>query len=274
MVTGTAREIDFSTFPESDGEPMAETAENATQMMDLIAALRGLLRVQGRTQVTVGGNQFLYYNEHNGRDHISPDVYVALDVLPGPRPTWKTWVEGKCPDVVFEITSPSTQDEDLGRKHALYARLGAREYYIYDPQQELAPPFRGYELRAGVLVSMSPLASGGIFSPLLRVELRPIGQFLRVIDPTTGRPRPTIEELDLGYETVQHQLTATEQQLVQEREAWRSMEQQLATARQQLVQEEEARRALEQRIAQAEAALQALLDARQAPGQDTPSPET
>ncbi len=39
-------ELDFSTFPESDGEPMAETVENMTQMVDLIFALNGLLRAR------------------------------------------------------------------------------------------------------------------------------------------------------------------------------------------------------------------------------------
>ncbi len=130
----TTREIDFSTFPESDGEPMAETLENQTQMIDLMFALRRLLREQGRTRVAVGGNQFLYYNEHNGRDHCSPDVYVALDVEPGNRPTWKTWVEGKCPDIVFDITSPSMQDEGLGPKRTLYARLVQPRFPVVTPE--------------------------------------------------------------------------------------------------------------------------------------------
>ena len=181
-------EIDFSTFPESDGEPMAETLANATQMMDLMFTLRQLLHLQGRTRVAVGGNQFLYDNPHNGRDHVSPDVYVALDVEPGNRPTWKTWEEGKCPDVVFEISSPSTRDQDLGFKRSLYARLGAKEYYIYDPQQAMDPPFRGYHLRQGRLEPMPPLPNGGIMSVLLGAELRPMGIYLRVIDPATGVP--------------------------------------------------------------------------------------
>ena len=38
MTTYTPPEIDFSTFPESDGEPMAENTENLVQMIDLIFA--------------------------------------------------------------------------------------------------------------------------------------------------------------------------------------------------------------------------------------------
>src|SRR5437867_893255 len=39
MTIHTRPEIDFSTFPDSDGEPMAETVANRIQMVDLIWAL-------------------------------------------------------------------------------------------------------------------------------------------------------------------------------------------------------------------------------------------
>lgn len=87
MVTrATEPEIDWSTFPESDGEPMAETSTNAIQMIDLIWSLQSLFAVQGRSHTTtVCGNQLMYYNPANGRDHVSPDVYVILD-RQGPAP--------------------------------------------------------------------------------------------------------------------------------------------------------------------------------------------
>ncbi len=114
MATETMGEIDWDTFPESDGEPMAETQANMIQMMDLIFALSCLVKGQGRDDSTaVGGNQLMYFNPHNGREHISPDVYVILDYPPPPPPSWRTWIEGKFPEIVFEITSPSTQDVDV-----------------------------------------------------------------------------------------------------------------------------------------------------------------
>lgn len=194
MVTRTAPEIDWAAFPESDGEPMAETIKNATQMVDLQFALRYLLETRGRVRVAVGGNQLMYYNRLNGRDNVSPDVYVALDVEPGGRPKWETWIEGKFPDIVFEITSPSTQDVDVGSKRELYTRLGVREYYIYDPQQEMVPPLRGYARQGEALTPLAPLPSGAVVSPLLDVEFRPVGDYLRVVDPATGRPIRTPDE--------------------------------------------------------------------------------
>ena len=176
------RDIDFSSFPESDGAPMAERVENMITMVEIMFGMNYLMEIQGRTDFAVGGNQFLYYNERNGNDHLSPDVYVALGVPPGLRATWKTWLEGKCPDVVMEITSTSTQDEDTGTKLRRYGELGAREYYIYDPLHTLVPPLRAYRYEGGRPVAL-PVARGRVRSPLLGAELRIVGTYLRVVDP-------------------------------------------------------------------------------------------
>ena len=181
------REIDFSSFPESDGAPMAERVENLVTMVEIMFGMNYLMEIQGRADFAVGGNQFLFYNERNGNDHLSPDVYVALGVPPGLRATWKTWLEGKCPDLVMEITSGSTEDEDTGTKLRRYGELGAREYYIYDPLHKLVPPLRAYRYEGGRPVAL-PVTGGRVVSPLLGAELRVVGMYLRVVDPRTSEP--------------------------------------------------------------------------------------
>src|SRR5581483_2311330 len=108
MVTAHTRYDDPDLWPESDGKPMAENATNRIQMTDLIFALdHGL---ESRVRYCVGGNQMMYYEPTDQRKHVSPDVDVALDVEPGIREKWQTWREGGLfPQVVFEITSKSTQ---------------------------------------------------------------------------------------------------------------------------------------------------------------------
>ena len=179
--------VDFSSFSESDGAPMAERVENMITMVEIMFGMNYLMEIQGRTNFAVGGNQFLFYNERNGNDHLSPDVYVALGVPPGLRATWKTWLEGKCPDLVMEITSVSTQDEDTGTKLRRYGELGAREYYIYDPLHTLVLPLQAYRYEGGRPVPL-PVARGRVRSPLLGAELRVVGTYLRVVDPRTGEP--------------------------------------------------------------------------------------
>ena len=275
MMIHTPEDIDFSTFPASDGQPMAETYPNVLQMLDLLATLQTLFELQGRAGSTTGGaNQFVYYNPFNGRDNISPDVYVVFDASPPAPPKWQTWVEGKFPDIVFEITSPSTQHNDLSDtpegKRAHYALLEAREYYVYDPQQEIDSPFTGYERRGDRLEPLSTLASGGIYSPLLGTELRPMalgqserrpaGVWLRVIDPATNQPIPLMDEEHRAVQATRDQLTETQDQLT---ETW-----------DQLTEEARARLAAEERAAQAEAALQALLADLKHDGGATSDPRT
>jgi hypothetical protein len=69
-------DIDFSTFPDSDGQPMADNEINLEQMIDLILQLKQPLEPRGHH---VGGNLLMYYDPTDGRNHLAPDVFVALD---------------------------------------------------------------------------------------------------------------------------------------------------------------------------------------------------
>ena len=185
-------EIDFSTFPGTDGKPMADTERNQREMFDTMFALRQPLEPLGHH---VGGNLIIYYNPENGLDHLSPDVFVALDRDARLRESWKTWLEGKFPEVVVEIASPSTQQRDLGEKLARYGALGAREYYIHDPERRLQPAFRGYQAAGGVLLPVPNPSGASIRSGVLGLELRVVDGWLRVIDPASGKPYPTPDEV-------------------------------------------------------------------------------
>jgi len=251
MATEVMTEIDWDTFPEDDGEPMAETQANAVQMMDLIFALSYVFQVQGRDDHTaVGGNQLMYFNERNGRDHLAPDVYVILDYAPPPPPSWRMWEHGKFPEIIFEITSPSTADVDVSDevgkgKRWRYGTLGVREYYIYDPQGDLDPPLQGFAREGTRLEPMETLAGGSIYSPLLGAELRQVGEFLRVVDPQTGAIIMTAEE-------DRRVRIATQGQLVEARER-------LVAAEQARVAAEQARVAAEERAVRVEEMLREAL---------------
>ncbi len=229
-------------FPTSDDQPVAENLTNMLQMADLIRCLDTWLNDQGRLNHAVGGAQFVYYNPRTRRDNLSPDVYVALDVEPGGRQAWLTWREGKFPDIAFEIASPSTQENDVSLepkgKRRLYGKLGVQEYYVFDPGAETPdhpahdPSLRAYRRNARAHLAATPLRkSGGVWSPLLGVELRPefmaatsvrpAGLFLRLIDPATGMPVRVIEETEAALRLEARERQAAENALrveVQERQ--------------------------------------------------------
>jgi hypothetical protein len=138
---------------------------------------------------------FLYYEKGNPRAKKAPDVMVIRGVEKYKRRIFRTWEEKSVPCVIFEITSDSTKDEDLNGKYALYASLGVREYFMFDPLREyLKSGLRGFRLKGNIYVPVLPDMKGQIFSRELETFLLPGGDMLHVIDPQTGRPVPSHSE--------------------------------------------------------------------------------
>lgn len=173
-------------YPETDGKPMAETDTHRREMNATIEALGDYFR--DNLNVYVAGNLLLYYEEGNPSASVAPDVFVVKGVPKGDRRTYKLWEEGKAPDVVIEITSRSTRDEDVWIKHGLYAMLGVEEYFIYDPLDEyLEPALQGFRLLDGGYARIIPDASGKLRSQVLALDLQIVSDELRLFDPRTGK---------------------------------------------------------------------------------------
>jgi len=274
-------DVDLASFPTSDGKPMAENFINQIQMIGLQFALRQLLETQGRMRAAIGGNQFLYYNPDNRRDNLSPDVYVALDVEPGGREAWFTWVEGKAPDIVFEIASPSTWRQDLSTaprgKLTLYGQLGVREYYVYNPTALAPPHLRAFALPSdGAEMRLEEarlLPSGGVWSGLLRTELRPAwssgtewepaGTYLRVIDPATGAPIRVGDEVRQDYQAARAQVAALQRENQAAREQITGFQQENQTMRAQVSGFQQENQAAREQIAALQEQLSELEQASQ-----------
>ena len=118
-------------YPSGDGQPMAENDAQLAAIHYAIGALR--LYYQGREDVYVSGDLLMYYEEGNPRVSVAPDVFVVFGVEDRMRMRYLVWEEGKGPDFVLEVASKSTWREDLGPKREIYARLGVKEYWMYDP---------------------------------------------------------------------------------------------------------------------------------------------
>ena len=240
-------------YPESDGQPMAETDAHRALMIDLIAMLREYFRDD--PHVYISGNLLLYYEEGNPRRSVAPDVFVVKGIPGDRRRIYKLWEEGQPPDVVFEVTSRSTRGEDLRTKHDLYARLGVAEYFLFDPLGEyLQPPFQGNRLEQGHYVALRPAADGSLWSAVLGLELHPRGEHLRLFDPESRRWLPTPQE-ETATRRAAEARAAVEAAARQVAEAQVAAE---AAARQVA---EAARRAAESREA-AEAAARQVAEAR------------
>lgn len=172
-------------YPESDGQPMAETDLHRDEMFDLIQALKR--RYRNEPDVYVTGNLFLYYAQGNPRAVVAPDVFLVKGVPKGQRRTYKLWEEGRVPSLVIELTSDSTRDEDLSKKKLCYERLGVEEYFLHDPYQDyLNPALQGFRLLNGRYQRIDPEADGSLRSLTTGLRLRIEGPRLRLVDVATG----------------------------------------------------------------------------------------
>ena len=117
-------------YPESDGEPMAESGRHVRLLLDMIETIDRLFG--DVPDVHVCGNMFLYYEEGNPRKVISPDVFMVRGVSKKDLRTYKTWEQQPYLDFVLELASPSTYTKDFNEKKAIYEQiLRVQEYCIY-----------------------------------------------------------------------------------------------------------------------------------------------
>jgi len=189
-----------SPFPEaylleSDGRPMAETDLHRILMIALLHALEEFYRKN--PLVYVSGNIFVYYrDEAKALQSVAPDIFVVFGVENKYRRSYYLEKEGKAPEVVIELTSTSTKLEDLVTKHYIYARLGVREYFLFDPYNETArSPLTGFRLEGG---EYAPMTGARLHSEVLGLDLVVEQGLLRLYNPKTGKrlrsPKETEEE--------------------------------------------------------------------------------
>jgi Uma2 family endonuclease len=182
-------------YPTSDGKPMAETEHHRDLMIDSIRTLQ--LHPPTARRFYVSGNLLMYYEEGNKRKHVSPDIFAVEGLSSDHRRLYYlTWVEGKTPDVVIELTSKSTKREDQTKKFELYRdQLKVKEYILFDPFGDyLKPRLKGFRLVGREYEPIQPRADGSILSEVFGLILEARGDELRFRDPTDGQPLPAPEE--------------------------------------------------------------------------------
>ena len=231
-------------YPSGDGKPMAENDAQLAAILYGIGALRVYYEAQG--DVYVSGDLLMYYKEGNTKASVAPDVFVVFGVEDRKRRHYLVWEEGKGPDFVLEVASKSTWREDLGPKRELYARLGVKEYWQYDPTGEyFTPVLQGLRLTGGGYVRQlavtSPDGALTLRSETLGLELRAQGAEMRFRDPVTGRVLLSQSEEHTARREAESRAEAAAVRAKREADARRE--------------EAAARRAAEARVAELEALL-------------------
>ena len=154
-------------LPSCDGVPM-ETERHKKQMDLLIYSLEPWLGERGY----VGGNMFVYFSTQHlkNKDFRGPDVFVTLGLSNKERKSWVVWDEGKSPDIIIELLSESTAEEDKNSKKQIYQdQLKVAEYFWFDPYNP--EDFKGFWLNRGVYEEM-PLKDESLLCKQLGLTLK------------------------------------------------------------------------------------------------------
>ena len=209
-------------YPESNGLPLAETRFQYDSLTYAAGALD--VHFRDRSDVAVEGNRLLYYVEGDPRSRVAPDVFVVFGVPKRRRRIYLLWEEGKAPDFVLEVTSRSTRGQDAGFKRDLYARLGVREYWLFDPTGDwLDPRLQGNQLSGDDYEPLPPSGIEGgervLHSAVLGLDVYVDRGEIRFRDPTTGRKLLTLEETTLALEEAQQARQKRERAALALREA-------------------------------------------------------
>ncbi len=167
-------------LPTEDGVPL-ESNWHRLQMNLLIDSVHS--RWRGRPDYFAGGNMFIYFssNQARNRDYRGPDVFVVKDVDgTKDRDAWLVWEEeGRYPNVIVELSSPSTIDVDLKDKTRLYEKtFRTPEYFCYDPGSQ---QLWGWRLVGDSYVPIAADEEGTLWSEQLELWLgRWQGEFMRL----------------------------------------------------------------------------------------------
>ena len=250
-VAAEVRQAGEVEYPE--GQWVAQSTSHGDAVEQATGALRQHFRQ--RAEVLVAMELRVFFRRGNNRVWLQPDVQVVHGVGRSPsRSSYLVWKEGKPPDFVLEVASPSTADRDAQHKVGAYASLCVREYWRLDPVGELmASPLEGYVARAGGYEPVPATAIAGrvwlrseVLGLDLRGEWRERGAVLVFRDPRTGEEWASAAERE--QQAAERKLTAARDELTAAKDALSAKDAELSARDSELSASHQKVRELEQRL--------------------------
>jgi Uma2 family endonuclease len=173
-------------------EPEMESSLHYAQLALLVACLDWWWR--DRDDFFIGANLTIYFSRQQlkNRDFRGPDFFLVKNTQKHPRTAWVVWEEdGRYPDLIIELLSDSTEDNDRGLKKNLYQdRFHTHEYFWFSPNSlELS----GFRLVNRQYQPIAANPQGWLWSESLELYLSVYNQQLRYFT-STGELVPTPDE--------------------------------------------------------------------------------
>ena len=186
-------------------EPMGEAFIHLRHFLYIIEMLSRWFDRRGIDATVFGDINVYYRDEHGGVAVVAPDTCVVFGIESERIDRERSYFierEGVVPAFVMEMASERTARRDLEEKPAIYAQIGAPEYWMLDPTggEHYGFPLRGLRLVAGEYeeIEMRTTADGSVrgFSKALGLEFRWENGSLRLFDPAAGEYLRTPQEVE------------------------------------------------------------------------------
>jgi len=191
-------------YPEQREDDIGETSIYITLITNFLSILK--LFFKERDNVFLSANMNLYYEEGKPNKWYAPDLLVAFGVPNHERSSYQVWKENVFPQVIIEVASDKTWDNDIGKKYKDYEQFGAEEYYILDPEFAFLPaPLLAFH-RQGERLLSAPVNDGRIFSPRLGLEIVRTENSFRLFNPQRGEFLMTLEEAGTEIEKLKAEI--------------------------------------------------------------------
>jgi len=164
------------------GETMSHT--------DLIEYLTQVLRwLFHEHTCTICKNLNFYQTSNRYEKPLVPDIAVIKGISHRRLKSWRVGRHGPSPQVVFEVLSSETWQNDMEEKPIRYAFMGVQEYFVYDPNETPLVPdtsqrLFGWQLdnETGVMYPLQTTSNEYLWSPHLESWLVPDNEYLRLYD--------------------------------------------------------------------------------------------
>ena len=220
-------------YPDSDGQPFADSDLQRRVIMDLLHALD--TRYAGDEGVYVSGDLLIYYIEGNPGASIAPDAFVVPGAGKGLRRSYKLWKERRVPVIAFEIISLTGWKKVLREKKDIYERIGIEEYVVVAPDGDFVRPrLQGFRLVDGRYRPVPTEPDGSLVSRALGLRIAPEGENLRLTDLVTGERLLWAEEEAAARKVAEERADHAEERADREAAARRTAEDEIARLRAEL----------------------------------------
>jgi len=167
--------------------PVAAEMPETQLHLELRTILYLLLSDALGPSITVGSDQFVYFDADDPKQCLAPDVYVRLAPRSEPIRSWKTWERG-APEIAVEIISDDDRSTEVWKvKLQRYRQLGVTELVRFDPESVTDEKLRIWHRVDGALVEREVR---GANAPSLVLEMdwviAPAEGFERALRIATG----------------------------------------------------------------------------------------